>query len=121
MLADRLSIWFEIFLPQRDHILFVELVGSGLSPENARRKIFEGDIKAIKSSEIFLILLDGRTVDEGASFELGFAYAQNKICIGLQTDPRRLLQIGNNPMIEEPLEEILQTIDELESWAERLA
>jgi nucleoside 2-deoxyribosyltransferase len=62
-------------------------------------KVFEGDLEAIRNSDVLLMILDGRAPDEGACFELGYAYSLNKVCVGLQTDVRRLLTIGNNPMI----------------------
>jgi nucleoside 2-deoxyribosyltransferase len=61
--------------------------------------------------------LDGRTIDEGAAFELGYCAAKDKKCFGLQTDNRRLLITGNNPMIEESLEKIFLNIKDLISWA----
>jgi nucleoside 2-deoxyribosyltransferase len=68
---------------------------------------------------VLLIVLDGRTVNEGASFELGVAYALEKTCLGLQTDPRRLLPIGNNPMIDAALSQVFASIHELICWASR--
>ena len=120
-LAGRLSRWLEVYLPQRDGGLLVELIASGHTILEASEIVFRGDTSAILQSKYFLILLDGRTIDEGASFELGFAYAHDKVCVGLQTDPRRLLTAGNNPMIARSLGSIFATVGELETWAERLA
>ncbi|MGY3362466.1 nucleoside 2-deoxyribosyltransferase [Bradyrhizobium sp. GM0.4] len=63
-----------------------------------------------------MIVLDGRTVDEGAAFELGYAFAAGKVCVGLKTDPRMLLPIGDNPMIEVALRKIFHDEDELVDW-----
>ncbi|HEX4157582.1 MAG TPA: nucleoside 2-deoxyribosyltransferase, partial [Rhizomicrobium sp.] len=60
--------------------------------------------------------LDGRTVDEGAAFELGVAFAWKKLCIGYRTDVRTLLPWGLNPMITAPLSQILRSPAELEMW-----
>ena|SRR5258708_4738870 len=115
--AAALADEFQIYLPQQDGELIVDLVREGRTDSEARRLVFERDIVAIRNSDIVLIVLDGRSVDEGATFELGFAYALGKRCFGLQTDPRRLLQSGNNPMIDGALECIFSSIEEVISWA----
>ena len=60
--------------------------------DEKRRKLmcgfFAKDIEAIESSDLLLIIMDGRVPDEGACFELGYAYARGKICVGLKTDTR---------------------------------
>ena len=117
LLERQLSRHFQVFLPQRDNHLFVDLVASGLSVDSARAKIFDGDMSAVRAAEVFLIVLDGRSVDEGASFELGVAYTLEKTCVGLQTDPRRLLPLGNNPMVEGALSVIFRSVDDLIKWA----
>lgn len=118
--AAALSHAFQVYLPQEDGGLIADLVRQGRTEAEARRMIFEHDIAAIRDSDVVLIVLDGRSVDEGASFELGVAYALGKRCIGLQTDPRRLLPSGNNPMIDGALECILPTVEAVVSWATRL-
>jgi nucleoside 2-deoxyribosyltransferase len=60
--------------------------------------------------------MDGRAIDEGACFELGYAYSRGKICIGLKTDVRRLLPIGDNPMVECALRAIFGDMDEVSTW-----
>lgn len=114
--AEILSEKFTVFLPQRDNHLIVELVAGGISIEAARRTIFEGDLAAIRSCALFFLVLDGRTVDEGACFELGLAFTLGKECVGLQTDPRRLLPFGNNPMLHCALRTVLQSLNELQEW-----
>ncbi len=80
------------------------------------------DIAALKKCDFVLIVLDGRSVDEGAAFELGYAYALGKVCYGLQTDPRRLLKIGiNNPMIDCALQQVFSSVDDLVAWAKTFA
>jgi nucleoside 2-deoxyribosyltransferase len=117
--AAALGDAFQVYLPQEDGGLIVDLVRAGRPETEARRLIFGRDIAAIRNSDIVLIVLDGRSVDEGASFELGFAYALGKRCVGLQTDPRRLLPTGNNPMIDGALECVLPNIEAVVSWATR--
>jgi nucleoside 2-deoxyribosyltransferase len=115
-LANALAPFSEVFLPQRDNGLLADLLGSGLSSEAAQRRIFEGDLLAIREADILVVVLDGRSVDEGACFELGVAYALGKICIGLQTDPRRLLPSGNNPMLQGALSEVFPSVLTLTQW-----
>jgi nucleoside 2-deoxyribosyltransferase len=115
-LEEVLADTFSVFLPQRDNHLFVDLIASGIAPERARQRIFDGDVAAIRSCDLFFMVLDGRTVDEGACFELGLAYGLGKRCVGLQTDARRLLPFGNNPMLQCSLEHILGSIAEVRNW-----
>ncbi|GAJ96251.1 nucleoside 2-deoxyribosyltransferase [Rhizobium rhizogenes] len=116
-LAGILSVKFDVFLPQRDNHLIVDLIAGGMSVDAARRKVFDGDLAAIQSCDVLFAVLDGRSVDEGTCFELGYAHASGKTCVGLQTDPRRLLPIGNNPMLQCTLTQVLQSLDEVVAWA----
>jgi len=79
--------------------------------------VFLGDISAIRRADVLLAILDGRAVDEGTAFEVGFAYAIDKPCYGLQTDPRRLLPQGNNPMISQSLKCVFADLEELRAWS----
>jgi hypothetical protein len=72
-----------------------------------------------KEADALLLILDGRTVDEGAAFELGIAYWRGKRCVGLQTDPRRLLPMGNNPMIACALERVFLDSASVILWAKQ--
>ncbi len=116
LVKKKLGAYVTVHLPQEDGELVVDLVDSGLSPEEAFAAVFESDIRAMVSSDILLIILDGRTVDEGAAFELGFAYARGLQCIGLQTDPRRLLTYGNNPMLSRSISRLFADVDGLVEW-----
>lgn len=84
----------------------------------AAREVFKIDTAAIDSCDLLLIILDGRTIDEGAAFELGYAHAKGKRCFGLQTDVRRLLSFGNNPMIECSCEIIFDSLELMIGWLE---
>ena len=78
---------FDVFLPQENS----QVDGIPDTDEKRRRLLngfFTKDIEAIDSSDILLIVMDGRVPDEGACFELGYAYARGKICVGLKTDSR---------------------------------
>ena len=116
-LREILSKFYDVYLPQEDGLLIVDLIKKGMNAKKAADLVFQNDISAINSCDILLIVLDGRTVDEGAAFELGVAFAKKKKCIALQTDPRRLLEIGNNPMISMSISECFSTVNELMEWA----
>lgn len=110
----------DVYLPQRDGGKVVDLVAKGVRQDTAYRSIYNRDVQALKEADALFLLLDGRTIDEGAAFELGFAVALGKLCVGLQTDPRRLMPLGNNPMIQVPLNCIFTTKAQVEHWAEEL-
>jgi nucleoside 2-deoxyribosyltransferase len=118
--THELEKYVDVYLPQRDGGKLVDLLEKGVPTERAYSSIFERDIEALNESDVLLIVLDGRTIDEGAVFELGFAFAKGKRCIGLQTDPRRLLPVGNNPMIQCALESVFVSTRDLEAWASDL-
>ena len=63
-------------------------------------------------------VLDGAHIDEGVAFEVGFAFALGKPCVGLQTDTRRQLPTGNNPMLNRSLSPIFQTQQHLLEWVQ---
>ena len=113
--------YFNVYLPQEDGDLLAEKEKSGEDSKIARRRIFTQDLKAIDDCDYILTILDGRTIDEGACFELGYAFALNKTCVGFQSDPRRLLFSGNNPMIDGALENIFTTFDQLTKWANSIS
>ncbi|MGO9132747.1 MAG: nucleoside 2-deoxyribosyltransferase [Methylovirgula sp.] len=116
-----LERWCDVFLPQRDGYLLTSLIERGLAVGDAYSFVFKRDILAIDQCDAIIINLDGRTIDEGAAFELGYAYANSKLCVGYRTDVRVLLQYGLNPMITVPLERVLTSPVELEEWARLIA
>ena len=89
---------FDVFLPQ-EHSESIDIPDT----DEKRRKLLTGfftnDIEAIDGCDILLIVLDGRVPDEGACFELGYAYARGKICVGLKTDSRVSEMGTDNAMI----------------------
>lgn len=98
-LAGLMDSIAKVFLPQRDGKLLRDLVRDGMALSVARQLVFEADINAIRNCECLVAVLDGRTIDEGVAFEIGYARALNKLCLGLKTDDRSLLVSGDNPMI----------------------
>ena len=118
-IKHELSKSFRVFLPQDDGDLMGNLLRCGLSVREAIRKVVAQDVVAVRNCDAVLIVLDGRGIDEGAAFELGVAFALQKVCIGLQTDVRRLAAFGNNPMIEGSVEKIFPAISEAVAWLEQ--
>ena len=120
-LTSILECHVDVYLPQRDGGKVVDLVANGVEQDTAFRSIYDRDVQALKEADALFLLLDGRTIDEGAAFELGYAVALGKKCVGMQTDPRRLMPLGNNPMIQVPLVCILTTKAQVEHWARDFA
>jgi nucleoside 2-deoxyribosyltransferase len=98
-LAALLEPFADVFLPQRDGKLMRDMLRDGMPLEAARQLVFQVDINALKRCNHVVAVLDGRVVDEGVAFEIGYAYALGKACVGLKTDDRALLPSGDNPMI----------------------
>ena len=104
---------FDVFLPQ-EHSESIEIPDT----DEKRRKLLTGfftnDIEAIDGCDILLIVLDGRVPDEGACFELGYAYARGKICVGLKTDSRVSEMGTDNAMIVGSLgDNVVKDLDSL--------
>jgi len=115
-LRDRLNEVCDVYLPQEDGALLMNLIADGISIQEAKNTIFSRDLAAIDRCNVLLLVMDGRVIDEGASFELGYAYSRGKLCAGIKTDVRRLLAVGDNPMIECALREIFGNIDDVLVW-----
>jgi nucleoside 2-deoxyribosyltransferase len=115
-IRDAILSFANVYLPQEDGGLIVDLVRNGMPAEQAKSEIFGQDIQAIQQCDVLVIVMDGRAIDEGASFELGYAFALGKTCVGLKTDSRTLLPFGDNPMIEAALREIFRDEASLISW-----
>jgi nucleoside 2-deoxyribosyltransferase len=106
----------DVYLPQLDGDLIVDLIARGVPHKEATVQIFHNDVGAIQRCNIFLAVLNGRTVDEGVSFELGVAWCLKKPCFGYKDDFRRLLAHGDNPMIERAIKQTFQSESELTDW-----
>jgi nucleoside 2-deoxyribosyltransferase len=106
----------DVYLPQLDGDLIVDLVARGIPHIEAATRIFQNDIDAIQRCDVFLAVLNGRTVDEGVAFELGVAWCLRKQCYGYKDDFRRLLAHGDNPMIEKAIQTVFQSEQELVNW-----
>jgi nucleoside 2-deoxyribosyltransferase len=102
-LVKELEEFAVVFLPQRDGGLMMELVRNGTAPQEAAKIVFEKDRRAMEQAGLLVAVLDGAKIDEGVAFEIGYMFSLGKYCIGLQTDMRRALPTGNNPMIDASL------------------
>jgi nucleoside 2-deoxyribosyltransferase len=114
--AARLTdLGIDSYLPQRDGGEAAPLVRAGLDEDTVRRRLFNGDVDAVRDCELFVFVLDGRVPDEGGCVELGIAYATGTTCLGLQTDCRRFGGTNsNNLMIDYALGgHIAGSLDEL--------
>jgi nucleoside 2-deoxyribosyltransferase len=120
-IVEQLEAYVDVFLPQRDGGLMMQHVKGGMSPDRAANLIFEKDRLAMASADILIAILDGSNVDEGVAFEIGYMFALGKFCVALQTDVRRALPTGNNPMIGSAMRFVFQTIRELVDWIEQLS
>lgn len=103
-----------VYLPQKDGKLLLELVENGLTLKAATREVVKKDIEAINKSDLLIAVLDGRTVEEGTAFEIGYAFALGLKCMGFQTDSRREISCINNPMIETACNPVFQDLKELD-------
>ncbi len=112
-LAAGLERYCDVFLPQRDGLLLAELLRDGVPLEAAETRIFERDRSALLGCDLLVAVLDGAHIDEGVAFEIGFAHARGADCIGLQSDVRRALPSGNNPMIGRSLSAVFDDMDDL--------
>ncbi|QDP23947.1 nucleoside 2-deoxyribosyltransferase [Bradyrhizobium cosmicum] len=120
-IVEHIEAWLKVFLPQRDGGLLTKLVNEGMPVDAAERLVFETDLRAIAAADVVVTVLDGAHIDEGVAFEVGFAYALGKPCVGLQTDARRQLPTGNNPMLSKSLTAVFQAEHDLYNWLQDFA
>ncbi len=78
------QVGHQTFLPHRDAGLL------DLRTPAAQSDVFRDDIAALNSCEVCVALLTGPDQDSGTSAELGYMYAQGKLCYGITDDFRFL-------------------------------
>jgi nucleoside 2-deoxyribosyltransferase len=115
-IAWALEAFAPVFLPQRDGALLVDMVAAGVPLSVAEKRVFQQDCEAMRKAAILVAVLDGAHVDEGVAFEIGFMSAAGKPCAALQTDVRRALPTGNNPMVGGAMSAIFADLSELTAW-----
>lgn len=128
LVEDLEAIGCDVFMPQRDAIEFSKPDFQRLPPLLQSKSIFESDKNQIYGADVFLFCLDGRVPDEGASVELGLAYAhrelsvRDKRIIGLHTDLRVAMDTRRlNAMLMGAFDEVFGTRAELLSYLEEHA
>lgn len=117
-LRDRLRPYIDVYLPQEDGLLLANLVNEGIDVSVAEKMVFDADIASMKEVDALLAVLDGANVDEGVAFEIGYVHALGKVCVALQTDIRRQLPTGNNPMIGCSISQYFVNTENLVFWAQ---
>lgn len=117
VLAELFEPYFAVYLPQRDGLLLRDLREAGDNSPEARRRIYTTDVAAIKACDVVVAVLDGPSIDDGVSFELGYATCLGKTCLGLATDSRRAIGYFRNPMWDCALQQVFYTVAELLDWA----
>jgi nucleoside 2-deoxyribosyltransferase len=113
------KLGIKTYLPQLDGGIMSEIVATGEDEEKTRERLFNIDINKMKECDTILIVLDGRTIDEGACFELGYVCCLGKTCLGFKTDSRSFIRGKNNLMIDKSLEKIFYTWDSLKEYLTR--
>ena len=105
----------ETFLPQRDGGCVADLpeIIEGLPK---RQYLFQMDCEHMDWCDTLLFVMDGRVPDEGACFELGYAYAKGKRCIGYKTDVRSFIDGYDNVMLCGAPEAVLRNEEELRNY-----
>ena len=97
---------FEVWLAQE-----APFIQQGTHKE--KKTIYEGDISALKTSDVLVAVLDGLDVDAGVAFEMGYAKALEKPIIGLKTDYRTFSKMEEvNLMLDVSLIKICKSINE---------
>lgn len=79
-----------------------------------KKTIYEGDILALKTSDVVVAVLDGAAVDVAVAYETGYAMALGKPIIGLKTDYRTFSRMEEvNLMLEVSVTKICTSISEV--------
>lgn len=98
---------FDVFLPQRDGIEFVNLFEGFRELDIPEEKIKSILNKAIFTLDVYQVLecdglvlnINGRVPDEGAMVEAGIAWSTGKKVVVYKNDVRTLLNGNDNPLI----------------------
>ena len=93
---------YEIILPQEEAKKAIDENGIDFG------KIKEICLKGIVSCDYLLAILDGADSDSGTCFECGYAYARDKVIIGVRTDLRAGEDQGLNAMLNRSCRSVIQ-------------
>ncbi len=83
---------------------------------NATKEIFRRCRDALHDCDTVVAVLDGPLVDDGTSWEIGYAYAKGKRIIGIRTDLRRAGECEGaciNAMVEHACEQVAKSKEAL--------
>jgi nucleoside 2-deoxyribosyltransferase len=106
------KLGFTTYIPQRD--------GVKLKNESDVPKIFVSDTDALKQADVIVANLNGMDVDAGTAWELGFAKARDKHCVGVYTDWREHFKYQTvNLMIQCSVDKLVLSLDELEQYLQQ--
>jgi nucleoside 2-deoxyribosyltransferase len=99
---------FNTYLPHRDTGMFDRKGGSS-------KNIFLKDIETISEAALMISVLNGKDIDSGTSWEIGYCFAMGTPVIGYMNDSR-LFDPENqiNPMIFHALEKLVTSLSSLE-------
>lgn len=75
---------WHVFLPQRDS----QQPGEAVLTSERAEAIFRANLGGLQGCRIVVAVLDGAQVDDGTSWEVGFAYAVGKLVFAIRTDFR---------------------------------
>ena len=109
------ALGHETFLPQRDGGCVADLPEL-INGVPKRQYLFQMDCVHMDWCDTLLFVMDGRVPDEGACFELGYAYAKGKRCIGYKTDVRSFIGGYDNVMLCGAPERVLRSEEELRAF-----
>lgn len=77
-----LNQYNDFYVPHRDNIGMID------------SDIYDKNIKYLNNCTIMIAILDGKDVDAGTAFKIGYFESQNKIVLGLLTDKRSYEENG---------------------------
>lgn len=73
----------DFFVPHRDNLSIDETT------------IYKENIKNLNNCDLMIAVLDGKDVDSGTAFEIGYFESQDKIVLGILTDTRSYNENGD--------------------------
>lgn len=92
------------------------------SASREKRRIFRGDLAALRRSDAVVAVLDGADIDAGVGFEMGYAHGAGKPIVGLKTDYRTFSPLERvNLMLEMSLRRLCRSVDEVLDALRKLA
>lgn len=89
-----------VFLPQS--------LQQDASEADWQSKVFKCNCAEIEAADVIIAVVGGCPVDDGTSWEIGYAYARGKPVVGIHTDTRTVGKEGTvNLMVEQACRAIL--------------